>query len=142
MATHNRKLYDNGCRCAICTEDNTRHVASRRARRLADGRLSHGRTGYDAGCRCTPCRDARIIAYIEHEGGYRRHLWRETVAETYRDTRDAWEALRESSTVVPAGAVAGTAGAPVSAYQLEDDDFRAVFPAPTLKAALIGLSAA
>lgn len=35
----------------------------------------------------------------------------------YRDARDAWTALRES----PAG------------YQLEDDDFRAAYPATTFR---------
>lgn len=52
-----------------------------------------------------------------------RHWWREFCTQTYRDARHAWEALRESSLC----------------FQMEDDEFRATYTAPTFKATLIGL---
>lgn len=57
-------------------------------------------------------------------------LHRQSV-EAYRDTRHAWEALRESGTLV------SHSGTEVAAYQLEDDDFRERFPPPTFKDWLI-----
>lgn len=58
-----------------------------------------------------------------------RCLHRAQVDE-YRAARAAWEALRESSTIVD---VAGGAGAAIAAYQLEESDFRGAFPAPNFK---------
>lgn len=57
-------------------------------------------------------------------GERRGHWWREYVTRHYRDARDAWVALRETS-----------------AYsQHEDDEFRAEHPPPTFKQFLVGLS--
>lgn len=57
-------------------------------------------------------------------------LHRQTVEE-YRDTRHAWESLRESGHLVPHG------GTEVAAHQLEEDDFRQAFPPPTFRDWLI-----
>jgi hypothetical protein len=59
--------------------------------------------------------------------------WMAQALDAYRHARFAWEALRESGAVVPASlAGAGAAGTQVSAYQLEERDFRAAYPPPRL----------
>jgi hypothetical protein len=58
--------------------------------------------------------------------------WQRDAVAAYRDARDARNALRESGDPIPAGAVAGTAGANVGAYQLTDAEFASVYPAPRL----------
>jgi hypothetical protein len=58
--------------------------------------------------------------------------WQRDAVTAYRDARDARNALRESGDPIPAGAVAGTAGAHVGAYQLTDAEFASVYPAPRL----------
>lgn len=58
--------------------------------------------------------------------------WQRDAVRTYRDARDARNALRESFTPVPAGAVAGTSGAAIGYYQLSDAEFASVHPAPRL----------
>lgn len=66
---------------------------------------------------------------------YRRYTlspWQRDAVTAYRDARDAWQALRESGAPVPAGTVAGTAGAAVGCHQLSDDEFRTAYPAPRL----------
>jgi hypothetical protein len=66
---------------------------------------------------------------------YRRYsapAWMAAAVEDYRHARHAWEALRESSDPIPAGAVAGASGSGVAWCQLEDSDFRAAMPAPRL----------
>lgn len=68
-----------------------------------------------------------------------RHWWRELVTNTYRDSRDAWEALRESAQPAPSS-VPGVAHSSVAMHQLEDDDFRRAFPPPTFRDVLTGLS--
>jgi hypothetical protein len=65
-----------------------------------------------------------------------RHWWRELVTSTFRDHRDARDALRESSTVVNGHGADTT----VAAYQLEDAEFDQRFPKPTLRAVMVGLS--
>ena len=62
--------------------------------------------------------------------------WVAAATSEYRDARHAWEALRESSAPIPAGAVAGAAGSSVSYCQLEEADYRAAFPVPRLAAFL------
>lgn len=133
------------CRCADCRRANAEHVAgtrSRRRARLADSPSpesdpGHGtQGGYDAGCRCEACSLVRQSRYWNEEHGPRRHLWREHVTETYRSARDAWEALRESGTLVPASF---SSGGEVAAYQLEEFEFRQWQPAPTLRHILEGL---
>jgi hypothetical protein len=54
----------------------------------------------------------------------------------YRDSRDAWEAARESD--APAWDAAGAANSGAAAHQLDDAAFREAYPAPTFKAWLIG----
>lgn len=70
---------------------------------------------------CKPCQDLQ---------GY--HLGAGTVVgpalAAYYDACDARDALRGSGTIVPAGAVAGSAGADIAYYQLEDADFDALHP--------------
>lgn len=56
--------------------------------------------------------------------------WQRDAVTAYRDARHAWEALRESGDPIPAGVVAGTAGANVGAYQLTDEEFARAYPAP------------
>ena len=139
--THGRSEYRRGCRCDTCTAGNTVHVGQQRRRRLVTAELAHGkRSGYDAGCRCDECREVRRDAYVRLEGGHKPHWWRDLVTSVYRDQWDAWEALRESGSIIPPGAVAGASGAAISAYQLEDADFRAAYPPPTLGAVLTGLA--
>jgi hypothetical protein len=58
--------------------------------------------------------------------------WQRDAVTAYRDARDARNALRESGDPIPAGAVAGTAGANVGAYQLTDAEFASLYPAPRL----------
>ena len=58
--------------------------------------------------------------------------WQRDAVTAYRDARDARQALRESGAIVPAGAVAGTAGADIACYQLTDSEFAAAYPAPRL----------
>lgn len=65
------------------------------------------------------------------EGACRRDCLHRALVEDYRAARAAWEALRESDAVVPAGAAYGGEG--VAMHQLEDDEFRAWFPPPTFK---------
>lgn len=59
------------------------------------------------------------------------HLW---LVESYRDARDARDALRESGTFVPA---AYSYGSSIAAYQLEREDFDAAFPSVTFKSWLV-----
>lgn len=58
--------------------------------------------------------------------------WQRDAVRAYRDARDARYALRESGAPVPAGIVAGAGSASVAYFQLSDDDFRRVCPAPRL----------
>lgn len=58
--------------------------------------------------------------------------WQSDAVRAYRDARDARNALRESSAPIPAGAVAGTSGAPIGYCQLTDGEFAAVCPTPRL----------
>jgi hypothetical protein len=58
--------------------------------------------------------------------------WMRDALEAYRSARDARDALRESSDPIPAGIVAGAAGASCAWNQLERDDFNAACPAPRL----------
>lgn len=58
----------------------------------------------------------------------RRHWWRELVTTHWRDAYDAWEATRERCE--------DRGGA----MRMEDDEFRAAYPTPTLKAFMVGLS--
>lgn len=51
----------------------------------------------------------------------------------YWAARDAVVALRESGTLVSTSHAAGADGAHVSAYALEDHEFRAAFPLPRLR---------
>lgn len=78
------------------------------------------------------------MSEADYRGGCRPYLSAETpgcgrrcahreIVQEFRDAWDAWRALRESDT--PAD-VAGGAGALISAYQLEEEDFRAAFPPP------------
>lgn len=52
------------------------------------------------------------------------------LVQSYRDARDARDALRESDTAVPA---AWSAGGAVSAYQLEAAEFDQAYPAVTFR---------
>jgi hypothetical protein len=54
----------------------------------------------------------------------RRHWWRDLITGVHRDARDAWLAARESEHFM----------------QWEDDQYRAAFPPPTLKAVMVGLA--
>lgn len=54
----------------------------------------------------------------------RVHWWRELVTSTHRDARDAWLKLRESELCL----------------QMEDDEFRAAYPPPTLRDTMIALA--
>ena len=146
--THGRNSYErHGCRCVICRAGNAVKVAATRARRMArladstpEGDDGHGTTGgYDSGCRCEACSLTRQSRYWREEGT-RRHYWRELVTETFRSARAAWEALRESGTPAPTSAP-GVAHSGVAMLQLEDEDFRRAFPAPTLRSVLEGLAA-
>lgn len=67
-----------------------------------------------------------------------RHWWRELVTDAHRSARDAWLALRESST--PAYAAAGAANSGAACYQLSDEEFAQLFPPPTLTDAMRALS--
>jgi hypothetical protein len=58
--------------------------------------------------------------------------WQRDAVQAFRDAVHARNALRESGTIVAAGAVAGTAGADVACYQLSDEEFRMAYPAPRL----------
>lgn len=58
--------------------------------------------------------------------------WQRDAVAAYRDARDARNALRESGAPIPAGVVAGTAGAAVGCYQLSDEEFTAAYPPPRL----------
>lgn len=147
--THGRTGYDrHGCRCEVCTAANTEHVRRVRERRKArllaspapESDPGHGTIGgYDAGCRCEACRLIRQVRHWRSSGAPRRHYWREYVTEVYRAARDAWEALRESSTPLPSRTVTGGSGAVISAYQLETEEFARVHPPPTFKGFLIQL---
>lgn len=66
--------------------------------------------------------------------GCRRDCLHRALVQSYRDARDARDALRESDTPVPAEWAHG--GATV-AYQLEADDFAAAWPPITFKQWLI-----
>lgn len=57
----------------------------------------------------------------------RRHWWRELVTATYRDARDAREALRESGQPAPAS-IAGAAHSGAAYYQLSDAEFAEAHP--------------
>lgn len=63
---------------------------------------------------------------------YSAPAWMANAVTAYRAACDARNLARESSAPIPAGAVAGAAGSLVSWCQLEDDDFRAAYPAPRL----------
>jgi hypothetical protein len=56
--------------------------------------------------------------------------WWAAMMNDYRAARAAWEAKRESGDPVPARF---SHGAAIACYQLEDADFRAAFPPPTLR---------
>jgi hypothetical protein len=58
--------------------------------------------------------------------------WQADAVAAYRDARDARHALRESGAPIPAGVVAGTAGAEIGCYQLSDAEFNAAYPPPRL----------
>jgi hypothetical protein len=58
--------------------------------------------------------------------------WQRDAVTAYRDARDARAAMRESSQPIPAGVIAGTAGAEISWCQLSDAEFAAAYPAPRL----------
>lgn len=53
-----------------------------------------------------------------------RNRWLDLILTHHRNARDAWLALRESE----------------ACMQMEDDEFEAAHPPPTLKAAMQGLS--
>lgn len=63
-------------------------------------------------------------------GACRRACQHRTFVDDYRDAVHAWEALRESDTVVD---VPGGSGAVVAAYQLTDDEFAAAHPRPLFR---------
>lgn len=141
---HGRTGYDrHGCKCTVCRVANNEHVRAVRAARRA--RLdqapddpAHGSCGaYDAGCRCPECLEYRERRYAAEEG-YRPHWWRDLVTETYRNSRTAWEALRESS--APAYGIAGAAGSDAACYQLTDAEFAELHPIPMLRDVLVALA--
>lgn len=67
-----------------------------------------------------------------------RHWWRELVTGAYRDARDAWEARRESG--APAWGAAGAAHSGAACHQLTDAEYAALYPPPTLRDFLTGMS--
>lgn len=100
--------------------------------------MSHGWCGYKRGCRCDECRAGNAAHSRQQRAHHRKpHTWRELVTDTYRDARYAWERRRESSE--PVWAVTGAANSGCACYQLEDDDYRALFPPPTFKDVLLAL---
>jgi hypothetical protein len=60
-------------------------------------------------------------------------LWIREASAAYRDARDAWEAARESCTVLAPTAVPGGAGASVCMAQLDDATVAEFVPAPVFK---------
>jgi hypothetical protein len=56
--------------------------------------------------------------------------WVQAAAAEYRDARDAWEGLRESTTVLAPSTVPGCAGADVTMAQLETADYATHVPRP------------
>jgi hypothetical protein len=80
-----------------------------------------------------PTRTDRPACSPRHRGRCSAdHLW---LVESYRDARDAREALRESGSSVGA---AHSYGSDVAAYQLEPDDFAAAYPPVTFRDWLVG----
>ena len=55
------------------------------------------------------------------------------VKDAWLERVTAWEALRESSALAPAGAVPGGRDTAVSYYQLTDEQFCAIHPRPVFK---------
>lgn len=68
-----------------------------------------------------------------------RHWWRDLVTATYRDARDARDALRESGAAA-SGRVAGTAHSLASWSQLSDQEFAEAVPPVRFQDVLTGLS--
>lgn len=66
------------------------------------------------------------------------HWWRELVTEVHHQAVAAREALRESSR--PAYKAAGAANSDAAYYQLSDEEFDQLHPAPRLRDAMIHLS--
>lgn len=66
------------------------------------------------------------------------HWWRELVTEVHQHAAAARAALRESSHPAYQAAGAGNSGA--AYYQLSDDEFDLLHPAPRLKDAMVYLS--
>lgn len=67
------------------------------------------------------------------------HWWRDLVTRTYREARDARDAMRESGALAT-GAIAGTAHSDAAWYQVSDDEFDQAVPPVTFRDVLVGLS--
>lgn len=65
-----------------------------------------------------------------------RNWWREYNMEIWRSAHDAWVQRRESD--APAFDAAGAANSGVCCYQLDDREYRELYPEPTLKEILVG----
>lgn len=61
--------------------------------------------------------------------------WRDMNVTVLSDAEDAWQRRRESDE--PAPGAPGAAHSQIACYQLDDDEYRALFPRPTLKAYLL-----
>lgn len=83
--------------------------------------MEHGESAYRGGC----------AKGMPRFGACRRDCLHRAFVEEYRDARHAWEALRESDTIVMG--VAGTAHAAIAAYQLTDEEFARAFPPPLFR---------
>ena len=59
--------------------------------------------------------------------------------DAYRAARVAWELRRESSEVVPSS-VPGVAGSDIACYQLDDETYKAAYPAPRFKDFLVQMA--
>lgn len=66
------------------------------------------------------------------------HWWRELVTEVHQSAAAARDALRESGK--PAFNAAGAANSDAAYYQLSDEEFDLLHPAPRLKDAMVQLS--
>lgn len=141
------------CRCAECRTANAEHVrrvrANRKARLAAspspESDPGHGtQGGYDAGCRCEACSLTRRVRHWRTAGAPKRHEWRETVTETYRSAREAWERAFEQEThrTYRPGIIEEERRAERRGGRREVTDFLEAFPPPTLREVMVGLSAA
>lgn len=121
LVTFDPELGDDRARCRLALDGRCLEVVD--AATLSVDRIEPGGSYARGNIQpaCQPCQD--LQGYLLGRGAVM-----EPLLAAYRDARDARLALRESGAIVPAGAVAGTAGADVAYYQLSDEEFAALHP--------------